>query len=116
MRRFLSRVSLNSTYNDDDKASVLSTPMSPTGSTMSTGEGKRKTSGSFKKPSWWKKNKSTVAPVHENGSIREGDIVVAPVTKRKQSVQSVAPPPQLPDDMFGTGFGSLDSDMFKNFK
>ncbi|PWW75519.1 hypothetical protein C7212DRAFT_364191 [Tuber magnatum] len=65
MRRFLSRVSLNSSYHgeDDDKSSVLSGPLSPTGSVMSR-DSKRKTSGgSIKsKASWWKKSKIQPAP------------------------------------------------------
>ncbi|RPA97872.1 hypothetical protein L873DRAFT_1828877 [Choiromyces venosus 120613-1] len=123
MRRFLSRVSLNSSYHgeDDDKASVLSGPLSPTGSVMSR-DSKRKTSGgSIKsKTSWWKKSKtqSAPSPVQEVppslSNINGSSSIHHPA--RKQTVQSIAPPPKLPDDLFGSGFSSLDSDMFKNFK
>lgn len=123
MRRFLSRVSLNSNTHaeDDDRASVLSGPLSPTGSVMSR-DSKRKTpSGSIKsKTSWWKKSKTQPAPspVQEVppplSNINAPSSLGQPV--RKQAVQSIAPPPKLPDDLFGSGFSSLDGDMFKNFK
>jgi hypothetical protein len=29
---------------------------------------------------------------------------------------AIPAPPRLPDDMFGKNLGSLDGDMFKNFK
>lgn len=142
MRRFLSRVSLNSSYtnngDDDDKASVLSGPLSPTVSVMSR-DSRRKTSGSGKKTSWWKKSKDKkedkiqdrsmsmppppsppphvvaapqVAPVH----LDERSPSTSPHAATRKTVQSIAPPPRLPDDLFGSGFSSLDSDMFKNFK
>ncbi|CAZ80119.1 unnamed protein product [Tuber melanosporum] len=122
MRRFLSRVSLNSPYHgeDDDKASVLSGPMSPTGSVMSRDSKRKTSSGSIKsKTSWWKKPKTQPAPspvqeVPPPNNINASSSLHQPA--RKQTVQSIAPPPKLPDDLFGSGFSSLDSDMFKNFK
>lgn len=116
MRRFLSRVSLNSSYHgeDDDKASVLSGPLSPTGSVMSR-DSKRKTTGSIKsRTSWWKKSKTQT--VQEVSPSTRTTASASSLPQRKQTVQSIAPPPKLPDDLFGNGFSSLDSDMFKNFK
>ncbi|KAI5852944.1 hypothetical protein DFP73DRAFT_469547 [Morchella snyderi] len=124
MRRFLSRVSLNSSYTheDDDKSSILSGPLSPTASVMSR-DSKRKVSGG-KKGSWWKKSKKedktqnlprlppVAAPAHTESSPSSSPTNLT----RTKTVQSIAPPPRLPDDLFDSGFSSLDSDMFKNFK
>lgn len=140
MRRFLSRVSLNSSYtnngDDDDKASILSGPLSPTVSVMSR-DSKRKTSGSGKKTSWWKKSKDKkedkiqdrsmppplsppphviAAPQTTPAHPDERSPETSPHAPARKTVQSIAPPPRLPDDLFGSGFSSLDSDMFKNFK
>lgn len=140
MRRFLSRVSLNSSYtnngDDDDKASILSGPLSPTVSVMSR-DSKRKTSGSTKKTSWWKKSKdkkedkiqdrsmppppphvvaAAARPVSTHLDERSPETSPHAPPAARKTVQSIAPPPRLPDDLFGSGFSSLDSDMFKNFK
>ncbi|CUS11699.1 unnamed protein product [Tuber aestivum] len=121
MRRFLSRVSMNSSYHaeDDDKASVLSGPLSPTGSVMSR-DSKRKTSGGSvkSKTSWWKKSKIQPAPFPVQEVRPPSNIDTLPLRHPagKPIVRSIAPPPKLPDDLFGSGFSSLDSDMFKNFK
>lgn len=136
MRRFLSRVSLNSSYTheDDDKSSILSGPLSPTASVMSR-DSKRKVSGG-KKGSWWKKSKKEdktqnlprLPPVAAAAATMIAAQVAAPAhtesspgssptnLTRTRTVQSIAPPPRLPDDLFDSGFSSLDSDMFKNFK
>jgi len=111
MRRFFSRVSLNSSYATngahDDKASVFSTPLS-----LNSPPGPKK--GSKKSPSsWWKRAKrhsTFIPPVQENFS------GTSTPTQAKSPVQSLAPPPKLPDDMFGANLASMDSDIFKNFK
>jgi hypothetical protein len=109
MRRFLSRVSLNSSYNhQDDKASVFSAPTTSMSSPESNGK-------KPKKSSWWKKSSSssskrhsTAFPLSSQGSSAQ--------PKAKATVQSIPPPPRLPDDMFGNSLSSMDNDMFKHFK
>lgn len=101
-------------------------------------DSKRKTSGGTKKGSWWKKSKDKKEDKNQNlprlppTAAAAATVVAAQVAPgdesystpasspqtvaRTKTVQSIAPPPRLPDDLFGNGFSSLDSDMFKNFK
>ncbi|KAI5778911.1 hypothetical protein EDC01DRAFT_622108 [Geopyxis carbonaria] len=109
VRRFLSRVSLNSSYNTngnaDDKSSIFSSP------SISSPEGKKKSKSG--KTSWWKKvrRQSAIIPSGSENIAKNGSI-----HKSEPSVQSIPPPPRLPDDMFGSNLSSLDGDMFKNLK
>lgn len=110
VRRFLSRVSLNSSYNTngnvDDQSSIFSSPTS-----LSSPEGKKKSKSG--KTSWWKKvrRQSAIIPSSSEITAKNGSIY-----KSEPAVQPIPPPPRLPDDMFGSNLSSLDGDMFKNLK
>jgi hypothetical protein len=76
-----------------------------------------------KKSSWWKKSSSSKHASSKRHSIMPGAFVPAtrePERKAHHDVEkkyiAIPPPPRLPDDMFGQNLGSLDGDMFKNFK
>jgi hypothetical protein len=98
-------------------------------------DSKRKAPTAKKSP-WWKKSKDKkedkiqekkmppplsppphvtttpqIAPTHFD----ERSVGASPASVKKV-VHSIPPPPRLPEDIFESGFSSLDSDMFKNFK
>ena len=110
MRRFLSRVSLNSSYANnsddivgpDDKVSIFSAPSS---------ENKQKQ----KKTSWWKKAKRHSTILTSSTVIQENIENSNPVVAKGKTVQAIPPPPRLPEDIFSKNLSSLDDDMFKNF-
>ncbi|KAF8473142.1 hypothetical protein BDZ91DRAFT_759602 [Kalaharituber pfeilii] len=100
MRRFLSRVSLNSTYDKDSTAP----PLSPTGSIMSV-PGKNPT-----KKSWWRRKEKNPVPSID-ATIEQSE----QTTEKAVPCRPLSPPPKLPDvSVPETTFD--EEDLFKGFK
>ncbi|KAI5794386.1 hypothetical protein DFH27DRAFT_134316 [Peziza echinospora] len=97
MRRFLSRVSLNSTYDKDG----IAPPLSPTGSIMSVGRNPPK-------KSWWRwkdKNTQSIDATLEQEPTPANNAVPARPTTPPPKLPDLAPPPT-----------TFDEDLFKDFK
>ncbi|KAF8453619.1 hypothetical protein BGX38DRAFT_1176234 [Terfezia claveryi] len=103
MRRFLSRVSLNSTYDKDKDPNPP--PMSPTGSVMSI-PGRNSV-----KRSWWRwKDKNPTPPTSIDAALEQAPAPPAQVVPTR----AITPPPKLPD--LAPPPTAFDDDLFKSFK
>lgn len=128
MRRFLSRVSMNS---EADKASIASSTgvWTSLNTTTSPPEKKQKYGKLGGGGSWWKKNRRHSAAITFSSPAKENVKPSTPMTsehrlgtastrgedEEERHDHLIPPPPRLPDDMFGKNLSSLDTDMFKNF-
>lgn len=102
MRRFLSRVSLNSTYDKEKDSNPP--PLSPTGSMMSI-PGRNPA-----KKSWWRwRDRShQVLPTSIDAALEESP------EKLEDPARTLSPPPKLPD--LAAPPTTFDEDLFKDFK
>jgi len=102
MRRFLSRVSLNGSYDKDKDTNAP--PMSPTGSVMSI------TGKSPLKKSWWRwKDKTAALPTSIDAALEESSTQPA----KTVAARPITPPPKLPNLSPPITF---EEDLFKDFK